>query len=451
MTTLATIPALFAVALSISTTNDYHYVTIPTNMAASLTGVGMGSEASAEDAPLRYEDAAFLTEAYAERATFFGSYSGASNNPTREVSAEIGLSLLRNVYDEAFQVGETYRPLAYGYAKSDAKLLEDVARAVNFEAVEETGDLLAYDRDVWKDIFLGGTDPFLVAAIDASTVSWNSALTRDKICSFYADLNRLTRPSLRCYMFALGGQWSGMSITDRDASKDIKYYSTIDNSFVYGEHTTETNEWTDSGTFTMSFSTDIAASRQNWQGWDYDSGKWFSVTDVKKSQFASTQVTSSMGNIYATCNFREIDAIAQKLGNRKIKAAYIFGLGYYTLWLNGTETAGRWFVIRIPVLAFDKDSPDKIMVALGTALRHRQISNSVKELFSDIDPGYETGEELLKTVPDPGPIRTPEEGFESVSRTSAPISYSLSRRIDISNWYVVFDVEFNARLPSDGE
>ena len=79
----ATAAPVLAVALSLSKPSQYHFVSIPEGMT-NFTGSGMGS-GGASGEPIRYEDIAFLTEAFAERRSL-----GKTNVTATTLSQQLG-------------------------------------------------------------------------------------------------------------------------------------------------------------------------------------------------------------------------------------------------------------------------------------------------------------------------------------------------------------------------
>lgn len=431
MSALAT---LFAVALSISKPGQYRFVApVETNR---LTGVGMGASAPSGDAPLRYEDAAFLAEAFKERKLALGGISAGYTNPVTEISSSIDLSLLASEYREALAYGAP-RPLGHGYAKTDAKLLSGISRATNYEANSE--DANAVYRHIWLDIFPGLSDPFLSPSVDTTLLKHNMPLSSRTISALYEELGKMRRPCVKCVMTPLGEKYSTVGEEDSNYSSWASEYFSSDNTWSYGTDKSTNVVSETSGNYVFYYDVNLKAGRKKSRGFDYDvdNRTWKDMTGVKNSHYTYKRKWGTYGQVFADCS----PALA-KLGGRRYRGAKVFGLGYYQTRRNygsGLQTKEGYFVVEIPVRTSDLDNPQLLVVSIGPGNYNEGIVDQVKKLFSD--PGYETGEELLSTVIIPADPQKEHDGYKDTSN-----EYWFSRTIRIADFYVVFDMDFNARV-----
>lgn len=437
------VPAARAVALSLSKPEQYFYwLPVETNR---LTGIGMGTSAPSEDAPLRYEDAAFLTEAYAERGYALGVGSEGFTNrlSSRPVSTKIDTTFLLGEYQTVFEPGAQH-PLARGYAKADATLLSGCARATNYEANEE--DATASDRHVWLDIFRGTSDPFLSPSVDVSLLKRDAPLSSGTVCALYEDLGKLRRPCVRCVMTPLGGAYNLSGKEDSRYSTWAYNYFSDNGTWSYGTDNSTNEVKVNRGNYIFFSETSLKAGRKKSRGFNWDSEKreYYDATGVKNSHYTYTREWRTIGDVYADCS----PAFAE-LGGRQFVSARAFGLGFYSMRRDFGSGGGflkteGYFVVDIPVLTSYEPKPQVLVVSIGRGDYNKAIINQVKELFGD--PGYETGEDLLSAVIVPADPQKAHDGYKDTSN-----EYVLYRMIRIADFYVVFDMDFNARVKGGGE
>lgn len=433
MTTLATLPALFAVALSISSADDYHYVSIPTNMAASLTGVGMGADAPSSDAPLRYEDAAFLAEAYLERA------GGARQKP--EITSVV------------------YYP----------KRAATPSKFIKPSLLINGGLRVAPDTPEYSDFicnFFGTTNIY----VDASENKYDTLVADEQ----KANTNRYSTPTYRLkpdYIRALYADLSNYSrrTADYDGSsstnKFIKKYKSSPSNYRFsdldgwlplseGEDRTEVS---DSSGLQLSFYVQYSAKKEKAQCYEKgDDGKW-----AKHGQEGNFTIYSS-DRAYSDAS----GSVALKLG-----IPYIHGgsgmlccMGYVstTCYVNDgdKENSGRkYFYTAFPVsIRNDGTNAYAVVNASDVGMSLDSGTALLKTLCGKFNlPFYASSDDLLGVTSQPGSLPTASEldGDESLaSKTDTSSvkrfnSYYQASYL-ISQTALILDIEYNARLGGDG-
>ena len=454
MTTLAiasALPALFAVALSISTTNDYHYVTIPTNMAASLTGVGMGSEAPSEDAPLRYEDAAFLAEAYAERSALASSYATVTVAPIT-VSPTISLSVAHGIVDVG--TGDFYgtnRTATYStfmqraYGNPTASLFSGCAEVDRYHPVM-TNMILEYPA--WPRIFNTTGYPFVEKSmrlndrIDSCQTN-GTPIMAEVVAGLYRDLAKLSR---FCYA-ADGYVESGSKVTyqkEEDSSSYSTTWNGISHKWECGTATNDTEVTeSDSTTPTVMSSLTISVGKAKARG--FEDGK--DVTGVyASSRYTQQKRTSSCNGIVMP--FGPGDATVgidffNRQGGAKIVNVKCYASGVYSRSVSKTGAAddnkSGAFVVEVPIDTWREVHPF-LFLEIGTQSANEAIFSQVESLFGD--PGYEDHGDVLAICPDPA---EPSSDIGEYVPTYSNATFV--RDIAIYKFYVVYDMEFNARVP----
>ena len=443
MTTLAiasALPALFAVALSISTADDYHYVTIPTNMAASLTGVGMGSEASAEDAPLRYEDAAFLAEAYAERAqaTKKAEVTSAIRFPNRTTMATRA-DALKEFIKPALQIAGGVRAAP---DKSLGGVLYDFFGTTNIyvEASENEYDAL-YDE--W--------------AAEQATGSLfdkpNTPLKPDYIRALYADLANYTRISTYSYA------------TSSNTNRFIKKYERSPSNYTYDSSTgwyprsdaEDRTNTTESVGLGMTFYVEYDVGKDNGQCYTKGSdGKWAkdgpegNFTTYKSSQ---TYYEASEGDIALKLNLPYLHGASGMLCCR--------GRVSTSCYVNDSEkeSVTKDFLVGFPV-TISKDGSNVYAVVKASDVGMSLSSGNafLQMLCSKFAlPFYASKDALLGATNAPGALPAAselddDESLASKQYTSAShyVNSFYQAEYEISQATLVLDVEFNARLGGGG-
>lgn len=440
MTTLATIPALFAVALSISSADDYHYVTIPTNMAASLTGVGMGSEASAEDAPLRYEDAAFLTEAYAERA---------QATKKAEVTSAVRFPNRTTMATRAAALKEFIKP---------ALPIDGVVRA----APDTRSSNFLYDFFGTTNIYVEASENVYDAFYDEWAAEQASGSLSDKpdtplkpdyIRALYADLANYTRISPSTYD------------ASSNTNKFVKEYKSSPSLYTYDSSTgwyprsdaEDRTNTTESVGLGMTFYVEYDVGKDNGQFYTRGSdGKW--EKDGPEGNFT----TYKSDQRYHEASDGDI-AI-------KIAMPYLHG-GSGMLCCRGRvetscyvndsekESATKDFLVGFPV-TISKDGTNVYAVVKASDLGMSQSSGNafLQTLCSKFAlPFYASANALLGATNAPGALPAAselddDESLASKQYTSAShyVNSYYQASYQISQATLVLDVEFNARLGGGG-
>ncbi len=432
---------VLAVALSLSKPGQYRFVVpVETNR---LAGVGMGADAPSDDAPLRYEDAAFLAEAFAERRYIFGQNSGGITNGARKVTGEI-ICPSRSDYLQPFYAGLYGTNSWYsGYADPDCQMAE---------AIMEIGDGAgtADGREFFADIF-GSATPFLSPSILPDDDFWKGGvpLTREKVAALYDDLSRLTRPCLSDVVLKpADGRAETTYKEERVYSNFTRYYSDIDRKWYFGTDSgtnyTETTEAKYYGG--LRYSLWIRAQKQKARGFNSkgngESG--WTPTAVKASQATDLTLQRTFGSGRVMVDLRPGFA---KLAGRTVRDVRVFGIGslYLHMKTDGhtTRIETRRFAVPITVGKYAADDAAVFAVEIGREDCDDGIIAQAMELFGD--PGYKTPSELMGVLDDP---EEPSADYE----TYAPKykSMELSRSVYIEHFLVVYDMEFAARVKEDG-
>ncbi len=448
MTTLA-LSAVLAVALSISTTNDYHYVSIPTNMAASLTGVGMGAEVSSADAPLRYEDAAFLAEALEERREFFGTASdgpglrtGLGENVSRPIS-----ETLYSAYYSAVSDKPIYHGNNSGYGDPDAEMWDGVRGYTPSDN--------AYDRsylDRYAVVFSKTNWMELVDMTYADVT--NAALRADYVARLYRYVSRATRPTMVGSIRSLSDV-SHCTIKDNDYSQYETGYNSTEGAWEYGERdatnyvSTTARDASGLATFAFVETVSFSAERKKARGWKLSSdasgnSKWTDATG--ECDFYGTKSTQTSNRaapmVFAFDLIASTDVCAA-LGSRKATAVYVYALGTFSFEVEGTSDdkaiSGKPFAIRLPASLLSSMAGGVCSVDVGLPPQNEAIVSAVCSHFG-VTP-YSSASDLLADVPMPNATSADYSNY-SEKYTSGTFSMS----VYLSTVVAVFDVDFNARV-----
>ena len=436
MTTLATIPALFAVALSISTTNDYHYVTIPTNMAASLTGVGMGSEASAEDAPLRYEDAAFLTEAYAERRY---AYAPSAYNADKSPAGERYLDVAEAVkfYCDSADVFSFGDEPYFFYARPEAVAFSDDIKAIPHDTNTASNLWCGLFSTVTPAITSKGDLPFLFDGFGKG-----SPLRKSDVASLYEVLGKMSRPCLYApkSLTPIDGICHTAHTEVDNASSWIRDYSSSSYEFVYGTDysTNYVESATDAVNFGMSVKTTYTAAKQKYAGFVGETR----YTDITPGHRTSTDIVKE--NYTDMVLVLDVRPSFAKLGKRKIKNASVFVVGrYYRLLWDDIASEDKfkdeqYFLARFDAEPLTAGEGTIFDVPLQTT-EFDALAKKVTTLFGGTF--YESADALLDAVPEPS-----DPTLEDSDHNEVDSDLKFVWEIVVKGFLVVLDVDFNARV-----
>ena len=431
-------PAARAVALSISKPSQYRFVVpVETNR---LTGVGMGTDAPS-DAPLRYEDAAFLAELYAERSSCVTSLGRGDRN----IYGRLGSLNAAYMHNSLLRFDTLPFRYPYGdFVMPSASMADRPVRATLYEAstadAERTGRLFA-------DIF-GGHDPFVRARTNLyAAVGYGMPLAADVIAELYADAEKLTRPAIPVYTANVGTSVTH-SVVKKTYSTFIRDYSSIDNAFVYGDDYGPIESSETAGGYSWQRSATYKAGRRKCAVWEYDSQKdeWKSVKPVTESHYTESQeYLSYPSDGIAWLNIGESlkDVLAgATLKGVSVFARYWFNYTMYSKDATPSKTGGTFLY---PVAGPCVFSDGRLAVALGGD-EWKAVVNSAFSLFGVTYVG--SAEKLLASVEEPPalPKHTDESWLSTDTWRESIYSVSFS-----GEFLVVLDVEFNARVTGGGE
>lgn len=206
----ATAAPVLAVALSLSRPSQYHFVSVPEDMAKSFTGSGMGS-GGASGEPIRYEDYAFLTEAFAERGSLYET-----NVTATTLSSQLGPQA------DLF-IGNVGKP----FVRADLPIDQSFRKAVDFYDVDEG----------WSFAFLGVSNAVPASSSDelyysvkkqideqGGSYRWTNTVMKAVdsrwFAAAYEDVAKLTR------VMTQGNKMIGESkVTESDYKKDAQYWN----------------------------------------------------------------------------------------------------------------------------------------------------------------------------------------------------------------------------------
>ena len=427
---------VLAVALSISKPGQYRFVApVETNR---LSGVGMGSSAPSGDAPLAYTDAAFLAEAFAERASVFDADSGGVTNGAPKVTKTPSISSIKNRYADVFRATSVSSWYS-GYADPTAQMTDSIR--------EVSRELSWVDaRECWQDIF-GTTAPFLSRSLTPDAFGYGAPLKSETVCTLYDDLGRLTRPCTIVMLKPSSGRCGQEVTVESTYSGWTSGYDGIDGKWRFGEdRSTNYVDVSETAYYKrLSRSLHLRAGKEKARGfkWVKDeqgNGEMRDVTGVKDFQYTELKRYNFYGGGLVFADLRPGFA---KLSGRTFRGVKAFGVGYWSIrqgiGMTTTRSETRCFVVEIPVRASVlEDTPFLLPLEIGNEDCDAPLASQVTELFGD--PGYETAKELLDTLAEPD---VPGSEYETYAPTYSDGWYS--RSIYIEHFFVVFDMEFAAR------
>ena len=455
---------LAAASLSLSKPSDYHYVAI--TATNSLDGVGMPGDT------LRYEDAAFLAEAYAERvAVFSGDSLGKADGQKSVVgiALEDPDSLATNSW-KCFRWGGGATPNTLAvYGRSTAYLdasLTPVGKATVASRVEANKGVS--DSQIgfaWCDVFDSDT-PFVAMTNDwdASAFDRGKPLSLGQIKHLYSGLGMLTRPA--AFDSRVRTAAAEKNAIDLYSHSVIKEYSTDGGT---DKVTKDTTNQTSSANL-PSVALGITASRIKRQGFrvadgDYESG----VTATGLNEHAgynesSTHYYVNGGDFYVNLApaFQPpaVAASGSVFGLRDATAVKAFAVcraTYYETDETGRYlvNGARWFVMPLAAsFAAGGETPFLLECDIGGEDYAESLLGVVRGLFSDA-PTADGGADLLADVPTPDNPSTaaPYDDLQSNGATYRQTTKSRTVYFYVSMQYILvyFDMDFHARVKGDGE
>ncbi len=430
------LPALLAaVNLSISKPSEYHFVTIPDEMMNSLEGVGLKENDEGEH-PLRYEDAAFLTEAYAER---YGMMDRGATNGSKSVGAKLVHPY--DYYALAFVGGTNAVTVIepYGYAVTNGTLLADIA------AYNAANSYYAYDALI--PILGAGCSPYLKPSIDLTSADWtNKVLSAKNVAALYADLGRFSRAYETCSVLPASGTSNEyITVWSEDYSNMGVWKNTYINpdGWGYGEAKNGDSVSYDAKAYDFRYSRTFKAKKKKARGWGYEEGdkesKW--VDETGAVLFTATETSESYSRVQGAITSSRF----KTCGDRKYGSASLYAYG--TVSCERTYTSSSYstgFVIRLGSLGFNDGKAET-----DFALAYSDVTSIADKALALVQHQvvFQSAEDLLNVLPDP---ETPSSDYSNYSDTYTEDTFKAS--VLISKFFAVVDgIEFNARVKGDGE
>lgn len=419
--------------LSISSPDQYHYVSIPTNMEASVEGVGMGADAPTdENVQLRYEDAAFLTEAYVERANLL---DGSTN-----INYDVGESLASPAkhYASAFKDGYTngvYVISPCGYVSTTNGMANDV--------ILYTTKNSTYAYDAMIPILGGETYPFPQPSVEDADLA-SDALSAKTVASLYDDLAKFTRAYSTAFIRPYGGT-SNTLLTVTEESDYIPHYDSFDGKWVYPDKGVNAPTiTTDTGTYRMTYALTLTADKSKKRGWklvsdEKGNSEWKDQTGVKDFAYTKTETATHRTQGVAKLNY------CHPVGTNVCKYATLYGYGCASYARDSTkEGLSSGFVIKLCEGSLQNDGTMAVSSFLTPAAVETLAYKAVSALKGD---AIWNASGLLSDMDVPA---TPSEDHESY--TDQTVSDQVRINVSIEKFFVVMnDLVFNARVKGDGE
>ena len=428
---------LAAASLSISKPGEYMFVNpTETNL---LTGVGMGAAVPAGDAtPLSYTDAAFLTEAYAERYyTFADSLANVrtKTNEQQKVGSKISFVLLPLYLSSELTCGSNKTWLV----KMD---IPSEFVCVMTNSVLET---VAGSNDVYEAFNTNAT-------IEATR--GGSPLDASFVAALYENLTKMRTVCRDAAVISVGNvgtngdhysygetytDYSGELKSDGSPSGDtpttvtnISHFSSSDFAYEYHE-----NGVFDKTKFRLGEGSEMSDEYYSRGGeWSFSENVCPGVSVYAKS-------------------LKHLLEDRDDLSFVKVKNMRLFGKGTFSSGYHLDETplegsaistnvsTNATFVIEIPLLDIGANGVSESDI--GTGASNEEIKGRVCSFFGDTGPS--SLKELEKALPEPA---TTPAGIEDYKRsTSTYITFS--RSISVSGFVVIVELGFNARVNDAGE
>ena len=425
---------LAAVNLSISKPSDYRFVSIPDEMANSLTGVGLKEDDEGK-LPLRYEDAAFLTEAYAERYSMMDS--GATNG-----NKSVGRRLARptDYYALAFVGGTNAVTLIepYGYAVTNGTtLLADIA------AYNAANSTYAYDAII--PILGTGGVPFPKPSIDLTSADWtNKVLSAKNVAALYADLGKFSRAYETCNVLPANLTSNEyITVWSKDYTNMGEWKTSVNpDGWGYGVATNGDSVSSGAKAYDLRYSRKFRVTKKISRGWDFEKGdsesKW--VDETGAVLFTATETSESYSRVQGVITSSRF----KPCGDRKYGAASLYAYG--TLSCKRSYTSSYFstgFVIKLAPLKFDGGKAET-----DFAFSYSDVASIADRALTLVQHQvvFSSADDLLSVLPSP---ETPSSDHSNYSDTYTEDTFTADVWID-KFFVVVDDIKFNARV-SDGE
>lgn len=451
---LRTSAAMFAVALSLSRPSQYHFVSVQEDMAKSFTGSGMGPDGDS-GGPIRYEDYAFLTEAFAERGSL-----GETN-----VTATTLSSQLRP------QAKLFIRKVGEPFVRADLPIDQSFRKSEGFDESDEG----------WSFAFLGVSNAVPVSSSDEL---YDSVL---KQIQEHSGSYRYTNTLMK----AVDSRWFAAAYEDvakMTRVMPLENWRMIGESTVTGSDYVKLAQVWDGHEFisvadpvhssSSNYVVSVAfpnlwmwcsCNREKYRVASTSSGKWNEwsngiVTEGIKYEEKKNVATSDSNGL-------EFDTGIAALGGRAVKSGVLLSFGRISVSHSFNDSDG-WesntgdFLFGLPVTMANKNG--KIVCVAKGFTSEDDLQDIAKRACALYDiPYYKTVTDVLgitKKPDDPNPAEranyyeTNEEGSSEYkgkyyigSKEQITSLYSLE--LSILAFRLVLDIDFNARTygaASDG-
>lgn len=440
------------VRLSLSSADEYHYIQIPSNMVASIEGRGMVSNETTGHVPLRYEDAAFVKEAIAERFAFNSELSSGVGGTNYFSSSSYGYTPEEI---DSFNFGI---PLNYGiwtpsdfYAKPEARAFtNDVVKYIPYDS---RGNFDINGSNIWSTVFSASCPSMFFVNEDippsVAAITNGSPLRFSAIKECYDFVGKLTRPCFdTARISSLDGKKREESSTARILTNLISYYDGYKGAWVYfpkneSTNTTDTTTATDCRPY---YRIKYSATRKKSVG-RYD-GKV--VTGVVPSYMTETHYGMSAPNSFPIIDLRPA---AMPLGSRKAESVSLFLVGCLAETIESTGmttwTKYNYFIARVDAVLVEPKDPYAIVVKEDTGKQFTlELLNKVATFFYGKGGlPYKSADELLKDVPQPKNPTGADDKHVDTENT-----YWRTYELSVYTAYILYDgMKFNARVLEDGE
>ena len=442
------------VRLSLSSPDEYHYIQIPSNMVASIEGRGMVSNEATGHVPLRYEDAAFIREAVAERFAFFSELSSGVGGTNYFSSSSYGLTS-EEIRHRNFDIplsSRIWNPAA-PYAKPEAQAFTN--DVVSYNPYNSNGVVDINESNVWSTVFSTAYPAMFFTKEDitpsVAAITNGSPLRFSAIKDCYAFVGNLSRP---CFSDAAAGSLDGKRLDEikRDviSSTQILRYDGLKKTWVYGTdyHTNDTSV-VSNRTISMSKTINLYATRKKSIG---RSGGEI-VTDITPSSSTETRVNTYVPNSFPIIN---LFPVAQELGDRKYESVTSFFHGRLVETESKSGDLGisssrdyHYFIVRVDSPAFVQKAPYAIVLdeCPGKDFLDTIFEKVVAWRYGSNGLPYKTAAELLEDVPTP-PDPTGADDYH----VSTSVRLGRSYGVRIERAYIIYNgMKFNARVLEDGE